>query len=343
MATPRSTDTWAITYPSAPNFSTDLKWDRYKQLKDNWEFSRSKLTQLNTKLNENFGEDDSFSVLVAGSYGRMDANEKSDLDFMVVHNGSLVEARKKVDIVRKCAGELNIETPNPEGAFSRPINFKSMRKNIGSKQDNLNSTAQRLLILMEGRAIYNPGLFAVIMNGLVDHYLKLVKEEPDKEALVLLNDLIKYFRNICINVEFNFWQDQAKWGIRYVKLRHSRILIYTGLLFLILTSSKFRREKIPFLSLNVFLSPIEKVYLAYKHNNDCNFERVIGAYDTFLYRMMQEEVREELKTLDYHDRFGSRSYAELKTNSDFLQAEFTRFILDNRIHWTSKVFEYLIF
>lgn len=343
MEAPGIAERWAIDYPGRPIFAEDVKWGRYKQFKDNWEFSRGKLTELNALLNGHFGGDDTFSVLVAGSYGRMDAHEKSDLDFLVVHNGNLVESGKKVETVRNCARELNIETPNPEGAFSRPIKFKSMLKNIGSKQDDLNSTAQRLLILMEGRPVYNPGFFTVIMNGLVDHYLTSVKEDPDKEALVLLNDLIKYFRNICINVEFSFWQDHAKWGIRNVKLRHSRILIYTGLLFLILTASKFRRDKIPFISENIFLSPMEKVYLAYSHNNDCNFGRIIGAYDTFLYRMTRENVREELRKLDYRDRFESRSYAELNTNSEFMQAEFTRFILDNRIHWTSKVFEYLIF
>lgn len=343
LATPRMADAWAIAYPSSPNFATDMIWTRYKQFKDNWEFSQNRLTQLNAMLNGRFGEDKSFAVLVAGSYGRMDAHEKSDLDFMVVHKGSLADAKNKIDTVRKCAADLGIGTPNTEGAFSKPINFKSMRRNIGSKQDNLNSTAQRLLIMMEGRAIYNPQFFERIMSGLIDHYLKLVKEEPDKEALALLNDLIKYFRNICINVEFNFWKDHAKWGIRSIKLRHSRILIYTGLLFLILTSSKMRKDKIKFISENLFLSPIEKVYLAYKNNGDSNFDRVIGAYDTFLYRIMQEDVRKELRSLDYRDRFGSRSYSELKTNSAFLQAEFTRFILDNRNHWTSKIFEYLIF
>ncbi|MHC1728785.1 MAG: DUF294 nucleotidyltransferase-like domain-containing protein [Syntrophobacteraceae bacterium] len=343
MPTPKIAGAWAITYPPSPNFATDMIWTRYKQFKDNWDFSQSKLTQLNAMLNEEFEKDESFAVLVAGSYGRMDAHVKSDLDFMVVHNGSMLERKKKVETVRRCAAELGIGTPNPEGAFSRPISFKAMCRNIGSKQDNLNSTAQRLLIMMEGRALYNPEFFTVIMDGLINRYLKLVKEEPGKEALALLNDLIKYFRNICINVEFNFWKDQARWGIRSIKLRHSRILIYTGLLFLILTSSKLRRDKVEFLSQNLFLSPIEKVYLAYKHNDDSNFDKVLGSYDTFLYRIMQEDVRSELQTLDYRNRFESRNYSELKTNSAFLQAEFTRFILDNRSNWTSKIFEYLIF
>lgn len=336
-------DAYAIDYPEEPIFAKQLSWERYQQCRENWFYSRQTLGRLNAELNDFFGPDDSFSVLVAGSYGRMDAHGKSDLDFMIIHNGRLDAGEEKVETVRKCAHGLGIDTPNPEGAFSRPIRLSDMVQSIGSREDDLNSTAQRLLILMEGRPIFNPLFFKEIMFTLIDRYMKYVDDEPEKEALVLLNDLIRYFRGICINVEFNFWKDDSKWGIRNVKLGHSRLLIYAGLLFLILTSSMLHEKKLAFIRDNLFLSPMEKVFHSYRMNKDYNFERVIGAYDTFLHRLMQDSVRNELRSLDYRMRFTSRNYAELKTNSDFLQAEFTRFILDNRTHWTSKVFEYLIF
>lgn len=76
---------FAIRYPEAPTFS-NLNWRRYQQFRTNWDFSHSKLTQINIRLNHHFKGDNNFSVLVAGSYGRMDAHEKSDLDFLIVHN-----------------------------------------------------------------------------------------------------------------------------------------------------------------------------------------------------------------------------------------------------------------
>jgi len=337
-----SADRSAIHYPDAPVFQ-HLKWHRYPQFKKNWEFSREKLRDLNARLNAAFRGDENFSVLVAGSFGRMDAHGKSDLDFMIIHNGSLRDQQSKIGTVRNCAHELGIETPNPEGAFSKPIELDTMIRTVGSNEDNLNSTAQRLLILMEGRAIYNQRFFNHIMMSILEFYLDQVSKDPEKEALVLLNDLIKYFRSICINVEFNFWQDRSKWGIRNVKLRHSRILIYAGLLLLILTASKYRKEKVDFLKDNIFRSPIEKIYTAYQENNDSNFERILAIYNVFLSKLVQDSVRDELKALEYPERFSSNSYAELKTNSSFLQAELTRFILDNRGQWTSRAFEYLIF
>jgi hypothetical protein len=246
MTKRKFTDRWAIKYPDKPVFK-NINWDKYRQFKNNWEFSSSKLKQLNQKLNEQFLEDNVFSVLVAGSYGRMDAHEKSDLDFMIIHNGFINEEDDKIQTVRKCATDLNIGLPNPEGAFSRPINLQSMIKTMGCREDDLNKTAQRLLILMECRPVYNEVFYSTIINQFLDHYLRLVHEEPEKEALVLINDIIKYFRNICINVEYSFWQDEDKWGLRNIKLRHSRVLIYAGLLFLVLNSSKFRDKKISYL------------------------------------------------------------------------------------------------
>ncbi|MCE5242696.1 MAG: nucleotidyltransferase domain-containing protein [Desulfobacteraceae bacterium] len=335
-------DRWAIRYPEKPIFNHEF-WGRYQQFQRNWSFSHDRLRELNSRLNEQFAEDGSFSVLVAGSYGRLDAHEKSDLDFMIVHDGHLKDDSAKIDQVRECASSLGISLPNAEGAFSKPIAIDGMINTIGSKEDDLNATARRLLILMEGRPVYNEIYYKNIISRILDHYMRLLSEEPEKEALVLLNDVIKYFRNICINVEFSFWQDEGKWGIRNIKLKHSRILIYTGLLFLIINSSKYRSKKISYLRDHIHLSPIEKIYSVYMENDDYNFDRVIGPYNTFLSKLSSDSVREELNALDYTDRFSSSNYAELKTNSGFLQAEFTRFILDNRMKWTSKIFEYLIF
>ncbi len=338
----RRADGWRVRYPEKPVIK-DEYWDKYSRFQENWRFSYDRLGELNSMLNERFKRDPGFSVLVAGSYGRMDAHEKSDLDFMIVHDGSLRGDADKIDAIRESASTLGIDLPNPEGAFSKPIRLSKMIEAIGSKDDDLNATAQRLLILMEGRTIYNEEYYKYIIDTILTRYLRLVVEEPGKEALVLLNDVIKYFRSICVNVEFNFWNDESKWGIRSIKLRHSRALIYAGLLLLILNSSKYGYEKIRYLYDHIYFSPIEKVYLAYVDNEDSNFERLIALYNAFLSKLADDEVRRELKELEYAGRFESSHYIELKNNSDSFRSELTRFVLDNRLKWTSKIFECLIF
>jgi predicted nucleotidyltransferase len=342
MVKGKCADRWRVRYPEKPVIK-DEYWDKYDRVRENWRFSHGRLTELNSILNERFKRDPGFSVLVAGSYGRMDAHEKSDLDFMIVHDGSLDGVSDKIELIRESASTLGIDLPNSEGAFSKPIRLDKMIEAIGSKEDDLNATAQRQLILMEGRPVYNEAYYEFIIDTILTRYLRFVVEEPGKEALVLLNDVIKYFRNICVNVEFNFWNDESKWGIRSIKLGHSRALIYAGLLLLILNSSKYGYEKIRYLHDHIYFSPIEKVYLAYADNDDPHFERVIAHYNIFLHKLADDEVRHELKDLGYADRFKSSNYIELKDNSDSFRSELTRFILDNRMKWTPKIFECLIF
>lgn len=338
----RFTDRDAIRYPYPPSFVMS-KHGKVPALRANWEYSRKILVDLNGKLNRAFNAEKNFTVLVAGSYGRMDASEKSDLDFLIVHDGGLVDGMKKVEMVRQIASEINVSMPNPEGAFSAPIVLSDLLSAIGSKEDNLPKTAQRMLILMECRALYNNTYFKSVLNQLLDHYLTLLDDDPGKEPVVLLNDLIRYFRGICLNVEFSFWQEESKWGLRNIKLRHSRILIYAGLLLLILNSSKRRSKKQDYLREHIHLTPIERLHHVYDDNGDFNFDRVIEAYDLFLSKLYNDEVREELKALDYAGRHSSRIFSELKLNSQFLQSELTRFVLDNRRNWSPLIFEYLIF
>ena len=172
---------WIIKYPEKPNFK-DIHWGKYVQFKASWEFSFDKLQKINKELNKAFGENNNFSVLVAGSFGRLDAHQKSDLDFMVIHNGHLEGEDEKVNTIREIAETLGIGLPNPNGAFSRPVPLDDIIKKIGSREDDLHSTAQRMLILMECRPIYNNAYFSQITTAILNHYLDLVQEEKEKEG-----------------------------------------------------------------------------------------------------------------------------------------------------------------
>src|SRR6185436_13433920 len=108
---------------------------------------------------------------------------------------------------------------------------------------NLGSLAQRMLLLMECRPIFNERVYRSAIDQILGRYLDLVRQDPRKDPLVLMNDLVRYFRSICVNYHFNFWRQQEKWGLRNVKLKHSRIILYAGLLFLVVNSTKHRREK----------------------------------------------------------------------------------------------------
>lgn len=56
----------------------------------------------------------------------------------------------------------------------------------------------------------------------------------------LLNDLVRYFRTVCVNNQATSIREPHKRAIRNAKLRHSRIVMYCGLLFALARASGMR-------------------------------------------------------------------------------------------------------
>jgi hypothetical protein len=329
-----------IEFPQLPTCISEF--NKYSNLKNNWDYSYKRLNQLSSELSSRFKDDESFSVVCAGSFGRMEASTVSDLDYIVITDDASEAATDHIrNVIESVAKDLDIDLPNATGVFSEIRYINDIVENIGHRDDNLDSLAQRQLLLMESRAIYNEPLFFKTVDAILQKYLDLVISNPEKEAVFLLNDLIRYFRFISVNYQFNFWKDNLKWTIRNVKLRHSRVLIYVGLLFIIMNASKYRKNKYEYIRSKIFLTPIEKIISVYCDNNDHNYYRLLGAYDIFVNRINQKHIREELQ-VDYDDRYNNPYYAELKVTSDAFQAELTRFIFAQRGNWTEQIFEYLL-
>ncbi|MGY3214576.1 hypothetical protein [Mucilaginibacter sp. HD30] len=330
-----------IEYPKQPNFTN--RFDKYVNFKSNWDYSYDKLTRLNEGCIAEFGENKTFSIVTAGSYGRMEASDQSDLDYVILNNETTdIPIEDIVKRVRQIAQSLEIPLPNETGVFAKSYSKSDLIEKIGNEDDDLNKLAQRLLIIMESKPIYNEELFDNIIEEILSKYLEYVIKEPTKEATFLMNDLIRYFRSIAVNYQYNFWKNNEKWTIRNVKLRHSRILMYAGTLLLILNASKLRDNKFDYIKNHIKLTPFEKIVSVYLDNNDFNFRRLIAAYDIFLSKLNSSEIRKQLQ-VEYDDRYKNPHYAELKVTSDSFIAELTRFIFSKKNIWSEEVFEYLIF
>jgi predicted nucleotidyltransferase len=330
-----------ISYPPKPQYVNDF--EHYFFLKQNWDISYNNLKKINHDLNTQFGNDESFSIVVAGSYGRMEASIESDLDYIIITEGvQQIDIKQIRNKITEIINDYKIPRPKDTGVFAETRSKSNIINVIGDSNDDLVSLAQRLLLIMETKSIYNEELFRNTIDEILKKYLEYVIEDPRKEAVFLLNDLIRYFRSIAVNYQYNFWKDNSKWTIRNVKLRHSRVLIYAGLLLLILNASKNRTDKYNYIFNNVFLTPIEKIISVYIDNNDYNYYKLLGAYNLFLGNMNDNKVRQGLQ-VDYHERYNNPYYSELKVTSDAFQCELYRFINSQRGNWSEKIFEYLIF
>jgi hypothetical protein len=332
--------------------------ERYQTLQQNWEASKNLIIQIREALSRAELHPDVYTVAAAGSIGRMEASPGvSDADLIIVLSDNVEdldseEAKNAYDSVWNALAELNILKPKPKGVFAGATTKKELLVSVGDAEENYGDFGKRLLLLLETQPLYHNENYSELMGIIVDRYAAgYVTEDSKKEWTFLLNDLIRYFRAIAVNYQWSFDKEAEKWPLRNVKLRHSRIVMYSGLLFLLGQASTERQDKVSWLKDQLKMTPLERLAWVYEENRKWNFHRIAGSYDVFLSFLNNEEVRQHLNVdpveqqddNSYKERYKIPEFALLKSNSDGLIAELLRFILARRGVWTERFFEYLIF
>jgi hypothetical protein len=350
--------------PNLPvGYAADRDWvvpdalaiQRYSALSANWAFTKGKVAEIKAALNAGNLPNAVVTLAVAGSLGRMDAADVSDCDLLVVLSDDGLKdaqaAQGLYDRVWEVLKPLQLTPPKPTGTFSQPTSIEQLcdKKNIGAASEDMGSFAKRLLLLLETQPVYQPDGYEKVLAAVVKSYADgYVATDPRKEWGFLINDLIRYFRSLCVNYQWDFENEHGKWPLRNIKLRHSRLIMYGGLLMLLGECSRERVDKVGWLKQRLTLTPLERIAWVYSANQDTNFFRLAGFYDTFLGMLSKPEVRNELngeqvQPGSYATRYQMRNHAILKANSDGLVAELIRFILGRRGLWSERFFEYLLF
>ncbi len=323
--------------------------DRYPIIASNWSATQRKIEALRARLG-GVNIPGLRCVCAAGSLGRMEYGEKSDADLIVIVHDDVEKDAAQIayDALWRALEPERLDKPNPKGVFASPVRVADLcGPAAGGSDETIAMLGKRLLFLLESQPLYGDKLFEGILETILEHYGRnYVARDPKKEWTFLLNDLIRYFRSVCVHYQWSFEQDAAAWRIRNVKLRHSRVVMYAGLLLLLGECSKERKDKTVWLRDRLRLTPLERIAHVYECNADWNFHRLAGSYDLFLGRLNDPELRhkltEEERQDSYRERYLFRPYAELKATSDAIAAELTRFVLARRGSWTERFFEYLV-
>jgi hypothetical protein len=311
---------------------------KYPMLAKSWSFSKNTLQDIEN-LMSGIGQYTKSCISVAGSFGRFEASPLSDLDYIIISDDEdeYKNVKKSLDDIMQ---RKKLKAPNPSGVFSLRIPPSELVDIAGAKNENLDHLAQRMLLLLESKPIYNKQQCEEEQHKILDKYLEYLRDDPDKFPLYLMNDTIRYFRWICVNYQFSFWKEKEKWTLRNIKLRHSRVIMYAGMLLVLLNSSKLKDKK-TYIAESLHLTPLERIVSVYK-DNGCSCDCVLEAYEFFLSMLNEEEVRSSLQ-VDYKDRSKNNYYEKLKLNSDKLQKELSDFIYNQRVKWPRQASEYLIF
>lgn len=268
------------------------------------------------------GQNSNVCIFVAGSLGRFEAGRKSDLDVFIISDREqksisersltrLQEIELFSDLIR-LNEKLELPAFSGDGRFLKVHELDDLIKATGdSRDDSENLFTTRLLLLLESQPISNNSLYEQALSKVLANYFRDGKGRRDFQPLFLLNDILRYWRTLCLNYERD--RGLAKpWWKRNLNLKFSRKLtIFSTVLAIV---SKQVRTADDFIELSKKV-PLERFSSALDVLNDSKlvsrFNKVLSDYEIFLaaksFAELDTKEPERLKELtqkaDYFDAF----------------------------------------
>jgi len=256
-------------------------------------YSEGLITRLRADLKSGLSEREDICVVAVGSLARREASAESDLDYFIVSKNDL-EEKDGGDLckkVRELAEAAGIRPPSAGGAFAAHVTVESIVKNIGGADDSNELLTRRMLFLLESEWLHNEKLYESVLDEAIKRYIR-DSITQHQICRFLLNDLIRYYRTICVDFEHKTGSGGKSWGDRNIKLMYSRKLLYfSGILAVAQTNQHTAEEKRKILGFLLRLTPIERIKEVCGNASDGTLRR----YNYFLGEMSRPDVRKMLQ------------------------------------------------
>jgi hypothetical protein len=250
------------------------------------------------------------AVVLFGSWGREELTAQSDDDWAVLGDDV------RPDLLDRCRAVLGGEArePGQQELFGVAFSCDELTRNIGLDADTNTNLTRRMLLLLESRPIAghdeHARCFAQVLHAYLGHGVR-----DYQPARFLLNDLIRYWRTICVDFEGKAaGGPDPKWAARNAKLRTSRKLLFAGGLVPVLLCHLCEPSATAGFLTRWFDAPaLDRVSTAFEFAGLIDAgARALAAYDRWVGLMAQPDVRHELETLTFATRDDSTLYAEIR-------------------------------
>lgn len=193
--------------------------------------SEKGLSEIRKRFSKtSFFKTKSICVFTAGSFGRRDAGKKSDLDLFVISErvGKERSRLSDLEILAKLI-EINRDLKYPpfsnDGQFLKVYSIADMKGKTGDPiDDSENLFTARLLFLLESVPLCNRHLYNKHLKEIVDHYFRDYPAHKSFRPLFLLNDILRYWRTLCLNYERIRNDPGRPWRKKNINLKFSRML-----------------------------------------------------------------------------------------------------------------------
>ena len=233
-------------------------------------------------------------VYAAGSLGRLETGRISDLDVFLFADRSdrkpgersltRLEEIVALSEMVQVNNELRLPAFSGAGEFFKIHEVADLLAGTGTATDDSeNLFTTRLLLLLESKCIANDGLYLSATKQIVDMYFRDGKGRHGYRPLFLLNDMLRYWRTLCLNYERTRHDKKKPWWKKNLNLKFSRKLTVFSSVLAILVDHIDTYEKFePILA----LTPMERMAYALDRLQDAsllsNFKAFLDNYEEFL-------------------------------------------------------------
>jgi predicted nucleotidyltransferase len=275
----------------------------HKTLSERIDYSKQFLQTVQKEVKKKVGSDwKNVAIFAAGSLGRFEAGRSSDLDVFILakHKKEFAEILSPIshlDEIRLFAKliEVNAALELPEfSGDGRYLKVHSLDRIISSTgdahDDSENLFTTRMLLLLESQAIWNNNLRTAAIDKVLANYFRDGKGKRDFRPLFLLNDILRYWRTLCLNYERDRVRS-TKWWKTNLNLKFSRKLTIFSTVLLILTGAAKTQED--FLKITEMV-PLERLAFALDTLDDsallASFVQFLDDYESFLAAKSFKEI-----------------------------------------------------
>ncbi len=286
---------------------TDASLDTEKILAERRTFSTEKISEIANELGEIPSD---CCVAVTASFGRLEAGGASDFDYFMLTKNKSTEVDQLKEKLKATIAKKVGKLPSPDGAFAEVALADDMLQNIGGKEETNGDLTRRMLFLIEGRPVSGAAYFEDVRKEILRRYIS-EQIKAHQLGLFFLNDLIRYYRTICVDFEHKTVEQGKSWGDRNIKLVFSRKLIYfAGVLIAAEMAQRTYQEKLEVAEFLMGLTPVDRIRKVCGPTAD----RAIDYYASFVDSMQTAQVRDMLTKVTSDRRSHPEEFMRMKNS-----------------------------
>lgn len=179
------------------------------------------------------------------------------------------------------------------------------------RDDSDNLFTARMLLMLESQPLTNDSLYDLSVERVVEHYFRDGAGRKDFRPLFFLNDVLRYWRTLCLNYEYYRNEPGRPWWKKNLNLKFSRKLtIFSTVLALMSGDIQDKQQLITLCD----MTPIQRLASALDAIDDDGlldgFTQLLDDYELFLQAKAENKVEDRANTRyvnrysDAAERFG---------------------------------------